>query len=213
MREFARLPRRPERDAIAADELEDFDRVAARTASMQYQDYGSPARYFEAIMNSPPLAAAVVRLGTLVRQGALRGSYSDAERELVDVVLGTYLGYNGIFTVHLPDALAVGVRREAIDAIRAGREHELTDDERQIATYSREVVAGTVTDHSYAAMVERLGARGAMEFTLFVGFLLMTIRMWQAFGVPDPEDGEIDALLRRLADGVDPLPHPAARIG
>jgi hypothetical protein len=62
-------------------------------------------------------------------------------------------------------------------------------------------------------MVERLGARGAMEFTLFVGFLLMTIRMWQAFGVPDPEDGEIDALLRRLADGVDPLPHPAARIG
>lgn len=213
MREFERLRRPPAREDIAAEELEAYDHVVARTERMDYRTYDTPARYFGALLNSPPLASGIVRLGTLVRQGELRGSYTDAERELVDVVLGTDFKYNGLFTVHLPDAVAVGVRLEAIDAIRAGREEELTPDERQIVDYAREVVRGEVTDASHAAMCERLGDRGALEFTIFIGFLLMVIRLWQALGVPDPTDEEIDELMRGLRDGTVDIPERNARIG
>jgi hypothetical protein len=164
-------------------------------------------------MNAPPLAAGLVRLGILVRQGQLRGSYTDAERELVDIVLGTDWGYNGIFTVHVPDALAVGVRPEAIRAIREGREEDLTPDERQIAEYARAVVAGAVTDEQYAAMCQRMSPRGALEFTIFIGFLAMTIRLWQAVGVRNPTDEEIDGLVADLLEGRVDIPDPAARIG
>jgi hypothetical protein len=212
MRNFDRLPAKPARDDIAPDELADYDFVEERTKRIHGR-YDTPVAYFEALQNSPPLAAAIVRLGRLVREGELRGSYSDVERELVDVVLGTDLDYRGIFTVHIPDALAVGVRRAAIDAIRAGDERALTEDERQIAAYARAVVGGTVDDATYAAMVRRLGPRGALEFTVFLGFLLMVIRLWQALGVPDPTEEEIDELLRGLEDGSVPMPGASDRIG
>jgi len=213
LREFARLPSRPSRDQFAEHEQANYDLVSARTEKLNYGEYDTPARYFEALMNTPPLAAALVHLGKLVREGELRGSYTNAERELVDIVLGVDMGNNGIFTVHIPDALAVGVRLEAIDAIRSGDESALTEDERQIATYAREVVSGSVTDASYSAMTNRLGHRGAAEFTIFCGFLYMTIRLWQALGVPDPSDEEIDALLDSLRVGDSEIPDPSARIG
>jgi len=213
MQHFDRLLPKPRRKDIAPEELADYDHVDARIKRVDYGSYDTPARYLEALMNAPPLAAALTRLGTLVRQGQLRGSYSDAERELVDFVYGADFHYNSIFTVHLPDAFAVGVRPEAIEALRTGREAGLTDGERQIAEFARQVASGTVTDASYAAMTERLGRRGALEFTIFCGFLLMTIRLWQAVGVPEPSDEEMDELFRGLRDGSVPVPDPAARIG
>ncbi|MEB3031795.1 carboxymuconolactone decarboxylase family protein [[Mycobacterium] nativiensis] len=198
---------------MADDELADYDFVEARTRTIEYEQFNTPARYFSALLTSPPVAAQCVRMGQLARRGQLRGSYTDAERELVDVVLGTDLGYNSIFTVHLPDAIAVGVRPEAILAIRSGDESELTDDERQIAAWARQVVSGSVTDESFAAMVERLGERGTVEFTAFVAFLFMTIRMWQALGVPEPSDQEIDQLVVGLLDGSMEIPDPTSRIG
>lgn len=213
MREFERLLGKPPRDAVAPDELEDYDFVEARTTSIDYEAFDTPARYFAAMLTSPPSAAQCVRMGQHVRKGALRGMYTDAERELIDVVLAKDLGYNSILTVHLPDAFAVGVRPEAIVAIRSGDESALTDDERQIVEWARAVVSGTVTDERFARMVDRLGERGTVEFTLFVSFLLMTMRMWQALGVPDPTDEDIDRLVAGLIDGSIPTPDPDARIG
>jgi hypothetical protein len=212
MRYFKRLQPPPPPDAVAPEEREAYDSVVERTARIHGLD-SVQAHYFKALLNAPPLADVLVRFGRLMREGQLRGSYTDAEREIVDMVLATDLGYNGILDVHVPDALAVGVRPEAIDAIRKRREQELTPDERQIVDYSRQVINGTVTDESHAALVERLGPRGALEFTVFVGFLLMTVRLWQALGVPDPSDEEIDTLFSGLLDGSIPVPDPQARIG
>ncbi len=213
MREPARLRKRPEREEVPEEEREDYDLVAGRTARLAYPDYDLPARYFGALLTSPPMATRLVALGRFVREGEVRGSYSDAERELVDIVIAKDTGYNGILTVHVPDAIAVGVRFEAIDAIRSGEESALTPEERQIVDYSRAVMAGTVTDADYEAMVARLGERGALEFTGFVTFLLMTVRNWQAIGVPNPTDEEIDELIEGLRSGRAEIPDPAARIG
>jgi hypothetical protein len=210
--EFERLPRMPARDDVPPDERGAFDRVVERTARVHGLD-SNPARYFGAILNAPSLAEGVVRMGTLVRQGQLRGSYTDAERELVDVVYGEDLGYRGHYTVHLPDCFAVGVRPEAIEALRTGREEELSDDERLIVDHSRRVAAGEVTDASWAGVRDHFGERGAIEFTIFCSFLVMTLRLWQALGVPDPTVEEIDALIAGLQDGTVPVPAPDARIG
>jgi 4-carboxymuconolactone decarboxylase len=154
-----------------------------------------------------------VQFGTRVRQGQLRGTYSDAERELLDIALAVDLRDNAILAVHIPDAIAVGVRPEAIEALLNADDVGLTPGERQIVSYGREVIAGNVTDASYAALRDRFGERGVVELTILVGFLLMTIRLWQALGVSQPSDEEIRELLRRLREGELEPPDANARIG
>jgi hypothetical protein len=212
VREFGRLPGMPSRDDVPEDELDAYDRVVERTGRVHGLD-SNPAQYFKAILNAPSLAEGIVGMGTLVRQGQLRGSYTDAERELVDVVYGEDLDYRGHYTVHIPDCFAVGVRPEAIQALRTGREDDLTDHERLIADHARRVAAGEVTDESYAPIRAHFGERGAIEFTIFCAFLLMTLRLWQALGVPDPTNEEIDALIAGLRNGTIPVPPADARIG
>jgi hypothetical protein len=208
----ARIPS-GERSALTGDELEDFDRVVSRQAKLWAGAHTSSNEYFGALLNSPPLAAALVDLGRKAREGEKRGYYSDAERELVDMVFSVDFGYNAILYLHIPDAIACGVRLEAIDALRAGREDELDTAERQIVDYARAVVNGQVTDARFAALSERLGSRGALEFTVFCGFLMMTFRLWMALGVTDPPDAEVDALLQTYRDGTGLTVDPAARIG
>ena len=212
MREFERLPPAPSRDDVPEDERDSYDRIVERTGRVHGLD-SNPADYFRALLNAPSLGWGIVQLGTLVRQGQLRGTYTDAERELVDVVYGEDLGYRGHYTVHIPDAFAVGVRPEAIEALRSGSEQELTADERQLAGYARAVANGAVSDELYASIRERFGERGAVEFTLFCCFLLMTLRAWQALGVPDLTEQETDDLIRGLREGTIETPSPSARIG
>lgn len=209
-----RPPPRPERDAVPPDEVDDYDYVIARLGRLteEYRTLG-PGDYHGALLNCPPVAAALGRLGAVARTGSVRGSYTDAERELADVVLSVDFAYNGVLPIHLPDMFAVGVRPEAIDAIRAGRESELTDDERQLVDYVRRVARGEVTDEAFAAMVERFGLRGAVDYTAFVAFLVCTLRLWSALGVRNPSDAEIDELIAGLRGGTVRVPHPGAHLG
>jgi hypothetical protein len=188
-----------------------YDAVVTRSAS---KFGGDLPPYHAALLNSPPFAAALNELGRLARTAGERpGSYSHAEREFVDQVLSADWKTNVLQRLHVPDALAVGVRGEAIEALRSGREEELTADERELAAYIRAVATGTVTNDAYAAIERRLGARGAVEYTIFIAFLTMTVRLFQAFGMPDPSDEEIDALIAQLRSGVEPLPDASIRFG
>jgi hypothetical protein len=210
-----RPPPQPPRHSVAAEELAAYDHIVARSQKLQMPgargEVADP--YWGALLNAPSVAYGLAEMGRLVREGQLRGSYSDAQRELVDMVLCTDLGYNAILALHIPDALAVGVRMEAIDAIRARHDDDLTDEERAIVRYSRAVIGGYSDDASFQAMVDRLGLRGAVEFTAFIAFLLATIRLWQALGVPEPSSEEIDEMLDGYRSGATPLPDPKLRIG
>lgn len=55
--------------------------------------------------------------------------------------------------------------------------------------------------------------RRAPDHERLGSFLLMTLRLWQALGVPDPTEEEVDALIAGLKDGSIPIPAPNARIG
>lgn len=209
---MARIPP-GERETLPDRELEDYDFVVARQARLWQDAHSSSDEYFGKLLNSPPLAAGLVRMGRAVREGGVRGAYTDAERELVDVVYSVDFGYNAILHLHVPDILACGVRPEAVDALRNGREDELDAGERQIVDYARAVARGEVTDERFAALSERLGSRGALEFTVLCGFLVCTFRLWMALGVADPSNAEVDALLQSYRDGSAAPVDPAARIG
>jgi hypothetical protein len=212
MRVFERLPDPPEPGKVHADERAQYNLVVERTSRV-HGPSGPAARYFGALLNSPPLAASLTELGTQVRRGGLRGTYTDAERELLDIALAVDLGSNAILPIHIPDALAVGVRSEAVGALLEGRVDELREDERELVIYARCFIAGKVTDESYKMLRNRFGERGAVEFNVLLGFLLMTIRLWQALGVPEPTDEEVQDMLRAAQSEPGILPDPSARIG
>lgn len=197
-----RPPARPDRSQIRPEDLESYDYVIERLGSLteEYRTFG-PGAYHGALLNAPQAAAALNRLGAVARTGSLRGSYSDAERELADVVLSVDFRYNGVLPLHLPDMFAVGVRPDAIDAIRSGREAELAPDERELVQYVRAVANGDVTDELFDAMVNRWGLSGAVDYTAFVCFLVCTMRMWSAMGVRSPSNAEIDELIAGLRNG------------
>ncbi len=206
-----RPPTAPSREQLPVEDREAYDMVVARSAG---KFGGGLPPYHAALLNSPPFAAALNQMGRLVRTAGERtGTFSHADREFVDQVLSADWHTNVVQSLHIPDAVAVGVRLEAIEALRSGREDELTDDEQLLASYIRAVVSGTVTDDAYAAIERRLGERGAVEYTIFIAFLSGTIRLFQAFGMPDPSEAEIDQLIADLGSGARDVPDPSVRFG
>jgi hypothetical protein len=208
-----RLPARPDRDEIDPLDLADYDEVVARQAKLWEGAPSDSNAYFGALLNAPPVAAGIAVMGRLMRSGQARGTYSDADREFVDMVMSVDFDYRAIMALHIPDAIAVGVRLEAIEALWDGREDDLTPREQLLAAHVRAVVAGRVDDERFERLVAELGQRTAIEYTAFITFLLMTMRLWQALGVPDPPRAEIDELLASYRAGTGPVLDPGARIG
>jgi hypothetical protein len=202
-----RPPEPPERSQIPLDELEDYDAVVGRFASRIVDGRIDPGPYFGVLLNTPPFAAPIVSLSRRVRhRGESEGSYSHADRELVDHVLMSDWNANQFRAIHVADALEAGVRLEAIEALMDGREEELTDDERLLASFIRQVVAGAVDDGTYERMEQRLGKRGTIEYTIFILYLQLTIRLAQALGLPEPSEDEIRRLVAEFRDGKRELP-------
>jgi hypothetical protein len=203
----------PPREDVAATERDLYDQVTGRQANLWRDAPSNSDLYFGALLNSPALASTQAELGRFMRLGEVRGTYSDADREFVDMVLGVEFGYTTILLLHVPDAIAVGVRLEAIEAVWGEREDELTPEERQLADYIRAVARGTVDDAAFAAIVDRLGRRTAVEYTGFITFLISTFRLWQALGIPTAPAAEVEEMLAAYRAGAGPAVDPVARRG
>lgn len=192
-----RPPAQPKRSEVAPEELEDYDAVVAR----QQRVHGTEeiGDYFGALLTSPPMCAIAAQMGTFIRRAGERdNSYSHADREFVDQVLSADWKTNVVQAVHIADAVREGVRIEAIEALRAGREEELNDDERLLARYIRQVVSGTVDDETYGAIEQRLGTRGLVEYTGFILWLQWIMRMMQALNTSAISEEEADQIVREL---------------
>jgi hypothetical protein len=204
-------PGQPPRESIDEDELGYYDEVTARLEAMGLPK-GDAGPYHGTLLWSPPLAATISNFGRLVRAGQLRGTYSHAQREFVDVVLSTELGWDGVLPFHIPDALAVGVRIEAIEAVREGRIEDLNEEEQQLREHILAVVRGEMNAERWQAMEDLLGTRGVVEYTIFVAFLLFTMRLMAALGFEGPPAGAVEQMLAEFRDGTRELPDPEAHI-
>ena len=220
-------PPQPDRESVDPEERPAYDRVIRRQTAYRYDEFekilpaaaaeGLPGDriqpYFGALLNSPLIADHISELGVVHRtRGERSDSYTHADREWADMVLSQEMGCNMVYVVHMPDAVAVGVRPEAIKALREGRYEDMTPEERQLAEYVRAVLDGQVTEEMFKGVQERLGVRGVVEYTAIVTHLIMTLRMIQAFGVPEPSDSDVDDMLARLLEGSVELPDPTARV-
>lgn len=230
---MSRPPRQPRRDEIDPSEQAAFDAVIARAsdpdrggfiAAQQVGVADGPDRsarpvaedagYYGRLLLAPGLANHLSEMGRLVRRAGDRSdSYTHREREFVDQVLSADLETNVIQPHHIPDAVAAGVRIEAIEALHHGREEELDEEERELARFIRTVVGGRMTDAYWDAMEARKGERWMVEYSIFIVFLQMTMRLQQLIGMPDPSDAEIEQLISDLRNGTRPVPEFVNRAG
>jgi hypothetical protein len=204
-----RLPAPPARETFEGEELEAYDRTVRRLLTFYQGDPADfePTGYYGALLNSPLLADANSDLALLARSAGNReGTHSHADREWVDQVLSKQCGYHGVLGMHTADALGVGVRLEAIEALWDEHEEDLTDDERLLAAYVRQVVTGTVDDDTWNAMDARLGRRGLVEYTLFICHLQRVLNLFQAFGIPSPTLEQVREMNREFRDGTRATP-------
>jgi hypothetical protein len=202
---MSRLPAQPHREDVPPEDHEAYDAVVRRLRSMLGAGEGSPDEFFScgdyygALLNSPPMCATLTQLGTLVRTAGERSNtYSHADREFVDQVLSAELKTTVVQEFHLPDAIAAGVRIEAIEALRVGDDSALTEDELLLARYIRQVVRGDVQDETWNTMLARLGTRGLVEYTVFITFLQLIMRLMQALQTAAPTEAQIDEQIARL---------------
>jgi hypothetical protein len=207
---MARPPVQPTRDEIPDQERDAYDAVIARMRKMAGLPEAPPEEhmpvgtYFGALLNSPLMTQIVAQMGTFVRTAGNRpNTYSHADREFVDQVLSVDFKTNVVQGVHIADAVGVGVRLEAIEALRYGHEEDLNDDEQLLARWIRQVVNGQVDNDTYNAIEERLGTRGLVEYTGFILWLHWTMRMMQVLGTEDPSDEEVDKIVAELRGGSD----------
>src|SRR3954454_3152882 len=146
-----RPPEPPDREEFPIYEREDLDKMLGRFRGQM------PGGYFGVLANSPPLGWRLASTGRNLRmRGNHEGTYSHYDREFVDQIMMQDLGTNAFRRLHTNDALSAGVRIEAIEAIRAGREDEvLTDDEKLLAAFIRGVLNRNLDDETWNRMEER----------------------------------------------------------
>jgi hypothetical protein len=185
-----RGPKQPKRADVRPEELAAYDRVVGRQTNYGYgaatpgyeirpsDEIAGP--YFGPLLQSPMIADYLSELGVVYRtRGEVEGSFQHKDREWVDMVIGLYTGFNTV--EHTADAVAVGVRPEAIIALHEGREQDLTEVERRLTNYIRAVAGGTVTDEDWAWAVGHFTLRGAVEYSALIAHLLLTFRLMQVF--------------------------------
>jgi hypothetical protein len=212
----------PAREAVRADEHAAYDSVVDRQTAYGYTEFvkrflhedlvrafpGDRVQpYFAAMLNSPLIAAGMSDLGAVYRtRGEYANGMSHADREWSDMVTCHELGCRWVVYVHSPDAVASGVRAEAILALIQGREGELGEDERRRADFIRAVIHGTMTQELYQLVESEIGVRAAVELTAFTGHLIKSTRLMQAWGVPDISQQQLDEFVQAIVDGRVELP-------
>ena len=218
-------PPLPDRSAIPEDELVAYDSVVARQEAYDYTDFvktflhedvlrafpGTRTQpYFAAMLNSPRVAQGMSDLGAVYRtRGDTPAGMTHADREWVDMVVCDETECLWVLYVHAPDAVASGMRPEAVLAIARQTEQDLTASEKRKADFIRAVVRGTMTEELYKSVEDEVGVRAAVEITAFSGHLLKTMRLMQAWGIEDITREQLIEFCQAIADGEVQLPKGA----
>jgi hypothetical protein len=194
---MSRPPSPPERDNIPIYELEELDNLVGRFKGVM------PDGYFGVLANSPPIGWRFASTGRAFRQrGNHEGTYTHKDREFVDQIMMKDFGTNAFRRLHTNDALSAGVRLEAIEAIRAGREDEvLSEEEKLLARFIRGVMNRNLDDETWTGVEQKMGERGVIEYAMFIAFLQLILTLYHAFGLPPDSEAEVQDVIDRFKAG------------
>ena len=181
------------REELAAEEQAYFDQVTAHESDNGEYRAVQRRHYYRMLLHSPRFAAQLVELGRSIEMPAAR-------RNLALITVGADAQCGFLLMGHVADAIATGVRSEAIAAILDGDEQPLTDEERLLSGFTRQIVHLTVTDETFAAVKDLLGSRGAVEFVAAVNLYQMVVQFSFALGIPQPPRSEVDELLKQATE-------------
>ena len=183
-RKMGRL-RLPAVDEMTPDQRKVYDEVVSGPR-------GRLVGPLRAVIHSPELATRWSRLGEFLRYSTLLPARLN---ELAIIVVGRHWNSQLEFFIHAEAAKVAGLGADCIEAIRLGQAPVFAaDEERDIYEYARLLVqTGSVSDEVHEAVVERWGARGAVELTGVIGYytmVSMTLNTFQ-FGLPDGEASDL----------------------
>lgn len=172
-----RIPTVDSRDALPAEHQVVWDNILASR--------GRVAGPWLVMLHTPPIADMVAHLGALLRFDL---PFDPPVRELAILATVRELKCEFEWAAHVAEGRKVGVREEAIDAVRAGTAPAgLTPDEAQVVNYVHLIVRQhRVDDATFEAMKARFGERGLVELTSLIGYYNMVSTVMDAFGVEPP---------------------------
>jgi alkylhydroperoxidase family enzyme len=185
-----RLPE-VEREDLSPDEQVIFDRITAMEGATGKYREDQRRNYYRMLLNSPLLADQIALPGAW----AQAFSPSLANLELMTVAAGAPCRF--LLIGHVPDAIASGVRPEAVKAILEGDDDALHGEERLLVRCARQVANRALSDDEFKELEKLLGRRTALEYIFLACFISGHILLYSALGIPEPSPEAIDDLLRQ----------------
>jgi 4-carboxymuconolactone decarboxylase len=157
---MARIELITSKDQIPAERHQEYDEIIGVLGNV-----GGP---FGVLMYSPGLAERVCKTGAHVR---LESSLTMVERELCILSLCREKDASFEWGGHVNVARKAGMREEAIEVMKTGGDPSgLEDDERDIITYSRQLLRNNkVEDDLFNSMLARHDIRWMVEITATLG--------------------------------------------
>ena len=159
--------------------------VAAEIAAGPRGEVRGP---FIALLHNPELAAHLQKLGEHLRW---KGKLPPKLKELAVLVTARRWTCQHEWLIHSKLAIEAGLSKEAVDAIVQNREPKLSDEEKAVYTFCREVHAtGRASDAAFAVVEKRFGLDGALELIALNGYYTLMAMVLNNAGLPLPGNAE-----------------------
>jgi len=151
--------------------------------------FGQVRGPFSIMLHSPELAHRVLPLVTFFREGSLVEAKLRSHAILA-AVREKEAAY--VWAAQVGAARRAGVPEATIDLLRAkGDPSSLPADERDIVTYTRQLIRSNRTDQAVQdRLKERHGVQWLVELTAAANYFAFLSGMVNAFEVPAPPDGD-----------------------
>lgn len=174
------------------DQREVYDAIAGGDRSRGPQLFplaesdGSLNGPYGVMLHAPRVGGPLQELGAALR---FRTSLTDRVREIVILLVADRMGSEFQWWAHERIALAAGLGREEIDAIRTGEFAGADEVESTAYGLAVGLVRGeTVGDEDYARAATILGEQQLVELSVLVGYYRMLAQTMALFDVGVPED-------------------------
>lgn len=182
---MTRLPNLLDRDAIPAELVEAYDRVASFRNGAVSGPYGI-------LLHSPELGERAAALGQFVRWNS---DLTPAQRETAIITAARHWDAELMWGSHVRLAREAGVRDEVITTVGSRTSLDaLGPGESAIVSYVRELLeTNRAQPATFEALQSQIGDTGIVDLTGLVGYYAVVGFTLNAFEVPPPA-------------GVEPLP-------
>ena len=172
---MANLPRIKNREDLPEEGWAAYDEIVGSR--------GEVSGPFSVLLNSPEAGRRVGHLGAYIR---FESSLPEDVTELAILVTARAWDCQYEWTYHEPLARKAGVREEAIAAVRDRTAPSgLDEGEALVVRYVQETIREhKASNEARGAILERFGARGAVDLTATTGYYAMLAGALNTFEVP-----------------------------